>query len=165
MADLPPEPEKPRGGSDKEYLKWKKSHAEWARMVRDGGSDPERNEEEAIERARQRGDSDFAQGIEDLMGYSMDEVRDALLNTPESNMSIAELEAKRALERARSAWIFKASAQKNAHKKIKRARNDIKGRIRKGKCSIFALLGLAVGSFEMYIIASGVHEAVQAVIG
>jgi hypothetical protein len=162
MADLPPEPEKPRGGSDKEYLKWKKSHAEWARMARDAESDPERNEEEAMDRARQRGDSDFADGVEELLGYTLDEVRDALRNTPESEMSIAELEAKRALERADNAWFFKAGAQKDAHKKMKKAKSDIQGRVRKSKCSLFALFGLGIVSFEVYVIASGVSEVFQA---
>lgn len=79
MPDLPPEPQRPRGGSDDEYLKWKRAHAKWARYMRDAAGNPERNEEEAMDRARQKNDRDFEQGVEDLMGYTMDEVRDALL--------------------------------------------------------------------------------------
>jgi hypothetical protein len=47
--------------------------------MRDAAGNPERNEEEAMDRARQKNDRDFEQGVEDLMGYTMDEVRDALL--------------------------------------------------------------------------------------
>jgi hypothetical protein len=163
MPDLPPEPEKPQGGGDKEYLKWKKAHAQWSRLARDAGSNVERNEEEAMDRARQKGDNDFAQGIEDLMGYDMDDVRDALLNTSDDNLSIAEREAKRALERADTAWFFKASAQRHAHKKIKAAKPEIKKRIRSKKCSVIALVGLAITAFELYVIATGAIEMVHAV--
>lgn len=166
-----PEPIRPKQMSDKEYRQWKQQHREWKnrqewrKMIQGGGSDPVRNEDEAIERARQRGDKDFEQGVEDLLGYSLDEVREAFRKEKDENLSIAEREVKRALERADSAVFFKGSAQRHAQKKIKQNKNAIKKRVKKGKCSLFALLGLAVGSFEVYVIASGLHEAVQAMMG
>jgi hypothetical protein len=173
MPNLPddPEPQRPREMSDKQYRQWKQEHREWKnrqewrKMIQGGGSDPARNEDEAIERARQRGDKDFEQGVEDILGYSLDEVREAFRKEKDENLSIAEREVKRALERADKTIFFKASAQKHAQKKIKGAKKDIQKRIKKSKCSLFALLGLAIGSFEMYVIASGIHEAVSAIMG
>lgn len=163
MPDLPPEPERPKNMSDKDFKAWKKAHAQWQRMVRDAAGDPVRNEEEAIERAKQKGDRDFEQGIEELLGYSLDEVRDAFRSADPDDLSIAERAAYDALKRADNAWFFKGSAQRDAHKKIKKARGDIGRRVRAGKCSLWALAVLAVASFEVIVIASGVVEVVQAV--
>lgn len=160
------------GGSDAEYRRYKKARAEWARLIRDAGSDAERSEEEAIERAAQKGDQDFEQGIENLIGYTAQDIREvygSLSRDEIRSMTPAEREAFEALQRADRTWFFKASAQRDAQKKIKRARGAVKKRIKKKKgcldCAVVALVGGLVAAFEVYVVASGVTEAVAAVTG
>lgn len=169
MSDDDPEPIRPREMSDKQYREWRRQHREWKqredwrKMIQGGGSDPARNEDEAIERARQRGDTDFAEGVEEILGYTLDEVRDAFRKTPESEMSIAEREVKRALERADNAIFFKASAQKHAKKKINQNKSAIQKRVKKKKnCAVIAFLMISVSTFEAYVVASGAMEMIQA---
>jgi len=166
--DMPPEPEW-EGGSDAEFRKYKKAKADWYRMLRQtekaAGHDPTNTEEENIQKAKEWSDRSFAEGVEEIMGYSLQDIREALYDPKEENFSIAEKAARDALQAADNAWFFKASKQRDAQKKIKKAKGDIKGRVsrRKSVCTLSAIVALAVASFEVYVIASGAIEVVQAI--
>lgn len=167
MADDGPKWE---GGSDAEYRKYKKARADWNRMIRDAASDPVRNEEEAIERAKQSGDREFEQGIEDLIGYSLKDVQEvygSLTKDEIQSMTAREREAFEALQRANRTIFFKASAQRDAQRKFKKAKGEVQKRVKRKKswfdCAVIALAIGLVTALEIAMIVSGVVEAVQAV--
>lgn len=163
--------------SGREYNEWRKrsreSWREWYNSVEGEAArqDVEMEHAERWAQEAKEADAQWVEAVEQLMGRNLDEVIEDLKHAPYAHPDTQKaLEAiKRAREAEKDGWLFSGNPKK-AKRIIAQNQGAIqraarRGRKRRGKCAVVAIVGLGYGVFVVRVVESGVVDAWQSLHG
>lgn len=165
----PPSPYGQSGLSDAEFKRMRKAWNEYVREYQaredarkarlEARKTPEQRAQDAEDAAVKRADQwSFDRDVQDRTGMSLQEIRDML--SAADDLTPAEKAAWDATRRADSAWLFKASKQRDAAKKLKKAKGDLQKRKKRlgGLCSLLVVVGVGYATLLGALIAGGAYD-------